>query len=125
MRGKDTYIRLPAPDDPSFAEAYERAAKPGAPRVRRAPDSIAALVAEFRGSAEGKAGKEKTKGNRARYLDLLTIEHGHRTVKGLKAPHIYKMRDAMASTPGKANNWLSTLKLFSISDQFVPPDRTS
>jgi integrase len=111
VAGQDIYIRLPAADGPVFAEAYQRAAQPDQPRLRTSEGWLAALVAEFKRSAEGKAGKPKTLSNRQRYLDQIQAEHGHRSVKGVRAPHIYRMRDEIAEKPGKANVWLATFKL--------------
>lgn len=33
------------------------------------------------------------------------------SVAGMRPTHVYQLRDAMADTPGKANNWLNVLKL--------------
>jgi hypothetical protein len=49
--GKDFYLRLPDIDDPRFAEAYEKAK--GVPtRESARPGTMAALVAEYKQSAE-------------------------------------------------------------------------
>lgn len=41
---------------------------------------------------------------------MIEVEHGHRTVRGVRPIHVYHMRDALAESPGKANNWLSVFK---------------
>jgi integrase len=41
---------------------------------------------------------------------MIADEHGHRTVKGLRPAQVYVMRDRLADTPGKANNWLSVFR---------------
>ena len=109
--GKDYYIRLPAPDDPQFAEAYAKASAPDKPRRRTAPGSLAALVADYRASSDFRTIRSAvTKKNRQRYLDMIVTEHGHRTVAGCRPADVRKMRDVYADMPGKANNWLATFK---------------
>ena len=110
--GRDTYLRLPALDDPCFAEAYAKAARPDTERKRPGAGTIAALVTAYRASSEFRTiAAEKTKANRLRYLDLLVAEHGHRTVKGCRSSDVRRMRDAYMEHPGKANNWLATVKV--------------
>jgi len=112
VKGKDVYIRLPAADDPTFAEEYARARHPGREREEAKPGSIAALVEKFRASADHRnVPSAKTRNNRARYLDLIAKEHGHRSVKGIRAAHLWTMRDNLADTPGKANNYLAVMRL--------------
>jgi integrase len=41
---------------------------------------------------------------------MIKAEHGHRMVRQVKPKHVYVMRDKLADTPGKANNWLSVFK---------------
>lgn len=110
VRGKDEYIRLPSLDDPGFARAYQEAAHEGE-RDKPSEGSLAALVAAYRASPEYKLiPSATTRANYSRYLDMVAVEHGHRTVKGVRVAHIYKMRDSMADTPGKANVWLTVFK---------------
>jgi integrase len=111
IAGKDTYVRLPAFTDPSFAEEYQRIAKPdNGPRVTRR-GSIAALVATYRDSSDYRSiPSDNTRRNYARYLDMIEEEHGHRTITGVTRHHIYQIRDKMQETPGKANNWLNVFK---------------
>ena len=110
--GHDTYLRLPALDDPRFAEAYARAARPDVATIRPGAGTIAALVVAYRANPKFRlAGTDKTRANKLRYLDMIQAEHGHRSVKGCRTPDVRRMRDAYAETPGKANNWLSTMKV--------------
>lgn len=110
VRGKDEYIRLPALDDPGFARAYQDAAHEGE-RTKPADGSLAALVAAYRASPEYKLiPAASTRANYSRYLDMIAEQHGHRSVKGVRVALIYRMRDAMADKPGKANNWLTVFK---------------
>lgn len=110
VAGKDEYIRLPALDDPTFAIAYQQAAHE-AVRDKPPEGSLAALVAAYRASPEYKLiPSANTRANYSRYLDLIAEKHGHRSVKGVRVAHVYRMRDEFAETPGKANNWLTVFK---------------
>jgi integrase len=105
--GKDTYIRLPDADSPDFAAEYARLSAPDAKRQEAVHGTLAWLVVDYRKSVEWKAKGLKTRENQGRYLQLISDVHGHRTIKGVRPVAVYKMRDAMADTPGKANVWLS------------------
>ncbi len=107
IAGKDTYLRLPALDDPDFAAEYARLSSPDTVRVGPTAGTLAWLVRDYRGSAEWKAKSAKTRENQGRYMQLIADEHGHRTIKGVRPVHVYKLRDALGDTPGKANVWLS------------------
>lgn len=107
IAGKDTYLRLPAVDHPDFQAEYARLSAPDA--IRAGPDrkTLAWLAQDYRGSAEWKAKSLRTRENQGRYIQLIVDEHGHRTTAGVRPVSVYKMRDAFADTPGKANVWLS------------------
>ena len=110
--GKDTYLRLPPLDDPRFAEAYAKAARPDVERRRATAGTIAALVAAYRASSDYRnITADSTRANRLRYLDMIVAEHGDRSVVGCRPSDVRRMRDAYAETPGKANNWLATFKV--------------
>jgi integrase len=110
VRGKDEYIRLPDPADPTFAAAYAAAGKDST-RSAPATGTLAALVADYRASSNfNRIRSERTKTNYRRYLDQIVHEHGHRLVRQIRPFHVAKMRDAMQDTPGKANNWLNVFK---------------
>lgn len=108
---RDYYIRLPAIDDPGFAEAYQRASnQPERPTIK--PGTMAALVAEYRHSAEFKSVPSAvTKQNYSRYLDMLASEHGDKLVRDLSTQDVLRERDKMADKPGKANNWAARLNM--------------
>lgn len=116
-RGKDYYLRLPDPDSPRFAEAYQRA-KGGDEREPARPGTMAALIAEYRQSAEFTTlGSEATKRNYLYYMTLLVEDHGDKLVAALDTPTVYRERDKFADKPGKANNWvarLNTLMKFAV-----------
>ncbi|MDH7640556.1 tyrosine-type recombinase/integrase [Sphingomonas oryzagri] len=110
--GKTQYHRLPDPSDPDFEAAYDRLAQPDSPKAA-APiaGSLAALVRDYRASSDYLGiPSDKTRANYLRYLDLIVEKHGHRQVHQIRPTHVYKMRDAMQDTPGKANNWLSIFR---------------
>jgi integrase len=107
IAGKDTYIRLPDANSPDFHSEYARLSAPEAKQDTAAHGTLAWLVVEYRRSVEWKAKSPKTRENQGRYLQLIADVHGHRTVKGVRPVAVYKMRDALADMPGKANVWLS------------------
>jgi hypothetical protein len=115
VNGKDTYIRLPAVDDARFAAEYARLSKPdaaGPTRPTPIAGSLGALVPAYRASPDYRAiPSPKTRANYAIYLDLIVGEHGHRLVRQVRPAHVYAMRDKMAETPGKANNWLTVFRV--------------
>ncbi len=115
--GKDFYLRLPPVDDPSFAEAYQRA-KGREPRPAPKAGTMAALVAEYRSSAEFRnIPSDNTRRNYGRYLDMFAEDHGDKLVRDLNQATVLRERDKFADKPGKANNWtarLNTLMEFAI-----------
>lgn len=110
VAGKDTYHRLPPIDDPAFLGEYHRLAAADMIADQPATGTLAALIVAHRASAEFRGNDIKTRANQVRYLDMIKAEHGHRLVRQIRPQHVYIMRDAMAATPGKANNWLSVFK---------------
>lgn len=115
--GRDYYLRLPDVDDPRFAEAYQRA-KGGPAREAARPGTMAALVAEYRQSAEFLSIRsDATRRNYLYYLDMFVAEHGTKLAARMSAQDVYRERDRFADKPGKANNWtarLNTLMKFAI-----------
>lgn len=115
--GRDYYVRLPDITDPGFAAAYQKVKNdPERPEVK--PGTMRALVTEYRHSAEFKTiPSPVTRKNYSRYLDMLAEDHGDKLVRDLSEKDVYRERDKMADTPGKANNWvarLNTLMKFGI-----------
>jgi len=110
VAGKDTYLRLPSIDSADFYAEYARLSAPEPQRARPAAGTVGALVESYRACKEFTDKDPKTRVNQARYLDMIAAEIGHRSVKGLRPIHIFTMRDRLADTPGKANNWLSVFK---------------
>lgn len=137
---KDIYVPLPEPTDPAFAAELARVnreyADPDQPREGPKPGSFGALALEFRAAiAKGWTKKKRKKGARPtaqstidnynRYVGMIEdgtiVFHNKKTgtrtklcdlpVSGIRASHIYQLRDEMADTPGKANNFLNVMKL--------------
>lgn len=112
VNGKDQYQRLPSPDDPLFAAEYARLSRPDAPRAAPGKGSIAALVEAYRGSSAFRTvPSANTRTNYGRYLDMIVDEVGTRPAAGMQPQHIRRMLDRLADTPGKANNWLTVMKV--------------
>lgn len=111
VAGTDTYLRLPDPADPAFAAAYAHASTDSPLRSAPGGGTLAALVAAFRASADYRSiPSPVTRRNYARYLDMIAIEDGHRTVRGVTPYFVRRMRDRYQEKPGKANNWLNVMK---------------
>lgn len=112
VNGKDDYIRLPPPNDPAFAAEYARLSRPDAPRAAPARGSIAELVEAYRGSHVFRTiPSATTRANYGRYLDMIVDQVGSRSVVGMQPQHVRKLMDRLADTPGKANNWLTVMKV--------------
>jgi integrase len=110
VNGRDEYIRLPSLDAPGFARAYQEARHEGG-RSKPADGSLAALVAAYRASSEFRSiPSAVTRSNDSRYLDMISAEHGHRSVRGVRPFLVRKMRDRYQDKPGKANNWLRVFR---------------
>ncbi|WP_294353377.1 tyrosine-type recombinase/integrase [uncultured Sphingomonas sp.] len=107
IAGKDTYIRLPAVDHSDFSFEYARLSAPDVVKAGPKHGTLEWLTVDYRKSPEWKAKSERTRTNQIRYLDLIATEDGHRTVTGVRPVHVFKLRDRLSDTPGKANNWLS------------------
>lgn len=111
VAGRDFYLRLPHPEHPDFAAALAQARSPGPQRERPASGTMAALVREFRGSAEFRNVRSpKTRENVERYLGIIETDHGREAVRALNRRDVLLLRDRFAETPGKANNWLNILR---------------
>lgn len=137
----DEYVPLPDPSSPLFATEKRRVEEErlGKRRQGPMPGSFWALAQDFRAAlAIGWTRKRKKKGakplakstidNYLRYVSMFEDETfvwvnprnkvempvRDMSVKGLRPTHVYQLRDSMAETPGKANNWLNVLKLMMV-----------
>ena len=110
-QGKEFLKRLPAFDDPKFAEEYHRLSAPEQIKPRQKAGTIGALIAEYRAAGEYRTIKsDKTRRNTTYYLRLIEEAHGHRTVSGCKRADVKKMRDQYAEKQGTADNWLAVFR---------------
>ncbi len=111
VAGRDFYIRLPDPTEPTFAEALAKVRQPGAERTRPVAGTMAALVAEYRASSEFKnIPSPKTRDNYHRYLSMIEQDHAREAVKAMARRDVLLLRDRFGDRPGKANNWLNVLR---------------
>lgn len=111
VKGRDFYIRLPDLDNPTFAEAYSKAHGTAQERKKPLAGTIAALVAEFRASAEFQNIRSpKTRSNVLRYIDIIEADHGAKSVRAMSRQDVLRERDKFADKPGKANNWLNIMR---------------
>jgi integrase len=109
-RWGDHYVKLPDPADPGFAEALAWVNGAAPKRGEPGKGSVAALVVLFRERLAKAKVADSTRRNKLYYADLIEAQHGHRLVRETRRKHIIKIRDALADTPGKANNLLAVLK---------------
>ncbi|HIE69494.1 MAG TPA: hypothetical protein EYP98_04660, partial [Planctomycetes bacterium] len=121
FRHKGRLVRLPgAPlSAPFMARYHELVAEietgpmvaDGTPGRNVQPGSFGRLIKDYLESGNFKEKAPRTQALYRAILDKLSVEHGHKPVRLLKRRHIRKMRDALADTPGAANNVLRLLKI--------------
>lgn len=107
---KDHYVPLPAPDSPNFATELAKVNAKAPERDRPAKGTIGALIAEFRIVLAKTMMAATTREAWRYYLKLIDQEHGTKPVEMLRKSHVYKIRDGMVDTPGKANNYVAKLR---------------
>ncbi len=97
------------PDDPAQAatRANEINASMAGRRTTR-PDTLAALVASYKASADFKGLRETTRGDYARYLEKLAAINYR--VADIDRAFVAELRDAFADTPRTANYMLAILR---------------
>lgn len=111
-RGK-VLVKLPAdPSTPEFMEAYQRIhasfeRKDSLDLV--VPGSIAAMVADFKKSAEYAGFGKRTKELYAAHLDNIQKKFGRFPIKSMTRAVVLTFRDTYVDSPGKANNALKIL----------------
>ena len=121
---------LPSPADgwPAFLAAYERASK-GLPATPRETGTIAALIAEYVGSADYLALKPNSRETYRNALEFLRERDSARApIAAVKRRHILTLRDELAeTTPGKANLVLKVLRIlfqFAIDREYIETNPT-
>lgn len=121
--GRATVYLHGAFGSPEFRAAYDAACAghtstiiPGASRT--VPGTINALAVAIYGSAEWKQLSKSTQSTYRGIIERLRADYGDRSVRGLQAQHILKMRDHKADVPTAANNlvkvvrWMLTFAVF-------------
>src|SRR5262245_19880608 len=115
-RGVSVYLTgIPWSDDfmRQYAAALEREgenrAQVGATK-RTLSGSFSALCVSYYGSPEFLDLKTSTQRVRRNILERFRCEHGHRSLKDLKAIHIRTILGAMAKQPESANGLLKVLR---------------
>jgi len=126
-------IRHPLPGEPlsdEFMATYKALLEAPEPKDVAPPADLrlyptgtwGAVVYDYYGSATFKNVGETTQELYRRVLDKLTAEHGYKVMKHLRRRHVRKMRDALADTPGAANNVLRMVKIicnFAVDDEII------
>src|SRR4051794_24528070 len=114
--GKHSYVPLPSPSSPEFAEAYHRLRRHherGAASSKHHPraGTFDALISEFRASPDYRKDiAPTTRANYDRYLELFSARFGEKRVATLATATVIRLRDEMQEAPGKANNFLKILR---------------
>ena len=132
---KTDYLKLPPRNAPNFAielaRINARLAVGDEPVVREMPaeGTISALLTEFRKTLrnrEGKKGVRLAKSsleNWNMYLNQIEDEHGHKKVADLRNKDLLAMQRNMAHTPGRANGYMSKIKVvlnFAAANDWIP-----
>lgn len=107
---KDHYVKLPDPLSPLFAEKLAEVNGKAIERAVPGYRTIAALIAEFRPVLKDRRLAPETRRAWHYYLDLIEEQHGKGVVSELKRSRVYKIRDSMGATPGKANAYISKFR---------------
>lgn len=104
----ETNARLPAIDAPNFWAEYQRLTGT-VPRKAASRKAMSSLIAEYRESSEFRKGASSTQTNKNRYLDMIEERWGPYDYTTLTGDKVRKFRDEFFSTPGKADNLLTSL----------------
>lgn len=118
-RGKGPRVRLP--DDPTseeFLEAYH-AALAGQPVttardriVRATPGTLGALIVSYKSSNEFTDLRSTSKVAYSGRLEMIRVDHGHRSVAGLTQARVMKgILQPLAGRPGAAHDTLKKLRI--------------
>lgn len=105
---KPVRIRLPDISHPLFAVEYRKLLNEEK-AVGKERGSMAELVEIYRKSQKYRALAPTTKRMRNIYLTMIEEQYGDRPYAALTRGKVIQIRDAMADTPGAANNLVSVL----------------
>lgn len=103
-------VRLPSdPHSPEFWQALRSAQ--GISQVEPT-NTLSAAITGYLASAAKSVG-EDTLYNYGRSLKIARDAWGHLPIAGVRPAHVMKIMDGLSATPGKANNFLTAMKLLS------------
>lgn len=104
-------IRLPNdPQAPEFWQAVRQAQ--GVSQVPVDPDTVSGAIDGFLASVENGV-SEETLYNYRRFLVTARTAWGQLPIAGVRPAHVLEIMNGLAATPGKANNFLTAMKLLS------------
>ena len=109
-KSRTTRHALPPITDPMFAVRYQELLR-GPKPTERDQRSIAHLIHLYRISQQYRGLAPATRATRDMYLRLIEDAHGEKAYAALDSGKVEQLRDEMADTPGKANNFVATLRL--------------
>ena len=103
-------VRLPNdPHQPEFWTALRTAQ--GKSNVEE-DDTVAGVIKGYLTAVTDRVGEE-TLYNYGRSLSIARIAWGPLPIAGVRPSHVLEIMNGLASTPGKANNFLSAMRLLS------------
>lgn len=102
--------RMPPMESPKFAVRYQELLH-DRPDYSPLSGSIAELVTLYKWSDDYRMLKASTRYHRNRYLKMVEDDHGTKDYTTLTKGKVKEIRGKLVDTPGKANNYITTLSL--------------
>lgn len=104
--------RIRLPDDPHKPEFWEALRQAQGMSKVEVVGTVNAAIDGYLASAKTSVGEE-TLYNYTRSLSIARTAWGSLAIGGLRPAHVLKVMEGLATTPGKANNFLSAMKMLS------------
>jgi integrase len=104
--------RVRLPDDPQTPEFWRALREAQGVSHVEPSNTMSAAIIGYLASAATSVGDE-TLYNYTRSLSVAKAAWGDLPIAGVRPAHVLKVMEGLSSTPGKANNFLSTMKLLS------------
>ena len=104
--------RIRLPDDPHKPEFWAALRTAHGKSNIETENLVSAAIDGYLAAATGRVGEE-TFYNYRRSLDIARKAWGKLPIAGVRPAHVLQIMNGLASTPGKANNFLSAMKLLS------------
>jgi integrase len=104
--------RVRLPDDPQSPEFWRALREAQGVSQVEPTNTVTAAITGYLASAATSVGEE-TLYNYTRSLSIAKAAWGALPIAGVRPAHVLKVMEGLSSTPGKANNFLSTVKLLS------------